>query len=78
MAKQKFPKRSMRANFKDGSFKEFKITRAVKLNLSDESDQRIYLESLPDGTFRLMWTEGMLDEFSELVNLEMIRDDGEE
>jgi hypothetical protein len=66
--------RIMRANFKDGSHNDFKITRAVKLNVKDD-DKRIYLESLPDGTFRLMWTAGMLDEFSELVNLEMIRED---
>lgn len=76
MAKKNIPNRKMRANFNDGSFKEFQISKAVKLNLANENDQRIYLESLPDGTFRLMWTEGMLDEFSDLINLEMIREDG--
>ena len=64
----------MRINFKDGSHKDLDIAQAVSMKLSNENDNRIYLEQLHNGSFRLMWTEGLIEEFSDVVNLEMIRE----
>ena len=58
---------------KDGHIvKEVAITKATKVNM----DKPIfYIDDTKDGQMRLIWSSGMLDEFSEISTIEVIRDD---
>jgi hypothetical protein len=75
MAKKLKAKRAMRINMADGSYKDLPITQAVAMKTSKENDNRIYLEQLTDGTYRLLWTEDLITEFKDVQGFEMIRED---
>ncbi len=73
MGKKLKRKVSMRINKKDGTYKDLNIVQAVQMNAGDEG--RMYLEEVKDGNYRLMWTPGIIDEFSDIINFEILRED---
>lgn len=75
MAKKLTHKRTMRINMVDGSHKDLEISQAVSMKTSKKNDNRIYLEQLEDGTYRLLWTESLVAEFKDIQGFEMIRED---
>lgn len=75
MAKKVQGKRAMRIQMMDGSHKDLSISQAVSMKTSKENDNRIYLEQLTDGSYRLLWTEGIVKEFKDIKGFEIIRED---
>lgn len=66
------PKRSIRINFKDGSFKDLVLSKATSVKTQN---QMIYLDKLQDDSWRLIWNETLIPDFTQVVNLEVIRKD---
>ncbi len=75
MAKKQKKQEPKRAILLAGPDKELTISRATKINISDEGKQFIHLDQLKDGTFRLCWTSGIVEEWSTIQALIMIRED---
>ena len=71
-------KEPKRAVLLAGPDKELPITRATKINTKDGARQFIHLDQLKDGTWRLVWTSGLVDEWSEVRALIMIREDDDD
>lgn len=65
-------KRIIRINKKDGSFTDLQLARAVSVKTQNEM---INLEKLPDGTWRLIWNESLIPDFTEVVNFEVVREE---
>lgn len=65
-------KRAIRINFKDGTYKDLVLSKATMVKTKNEM---LYLDSLNDGTWRLIWNEGLIKDFTQVSNLEVIRDD---
>lgn len=74
MGKKVQGKRTMRIQMVDGSSKDLSISQAVAMKTSKENDNRIYLEQLNDGTYRLLWTEDIVKEFKDIKGFEIIRE----
>lgn len=65
-------KRTIRLNYIDGTFDDLELSRAVAIKTPNKT---MNLEELKDGTWRLIWTEGLIQDFSKLKNIEVVRDD---
>ena len=65
-------KRMIRINLKDGSFVDLELSRAVSVKTQNEM---LNLEKLPNGTWRMIWNESLIPDFTQVVNLEVIRED---
>jgi hypothetical protein len=65
-------KRAIKINFKDGSSKDLILSRAASINTNKKM---INIDELPDGTWRLIYDENLIPDFSQVVNLEVIRED---
>jgi hypothetical protein len=78
MAKKKKPSEPKRAILLAGPDKELPITRATKLNIREPNKQFIHLDQMKDGTWRLCWTAGIVEEWSEVKALLMIREDDDD
>lgn len=65
-------KRSIKINLVDGTFKELILSRAT---LIKTQNKMMNLEELKDGTWRLIWSEGLIDDFSKVSNFEIVRED---
>lgn len=70
--KQDNVQRSIRINFTDGTFKDLKLSRAVSVKTQNEM---LNLEMLADGTWRLIWNESLIPDFTKVDNFEVVRDD---
>lgn len=57
------PKRSIIIKYKDGSTKELELSKAT---LIKTNDQFIRLDQLKDGKWRLIWSEGLIKDFSQV------------
>ena len=80
MARKKKPKKKepKQAILLAGPDKELPITRAVKIKITEEGRQFIHLDQMKDGTWRLAWTSGVVEEFSEVRALIMIREEDDD
>ena len=65
-------KRVFRIHFKGGSFKDLELARATKLKLRNDYEV-IHLDKLEDGRFRLTFTESLVEDFSQVENIEVLR-----
>ena len=65
-------KRIIRINRKDGTFTDLELSRAVSVKTSKKT---INLEELPDGSWRMIWNESLIPDFTQVANLEIIRED---
>lgn len=65
-------KRAIRINLKDGSFLDLELSRAVSVKTKNEM---LNLEKLADGTWRMIWNESLIPDFTQVVNFEVIRED---
>lgn len=70
----KMPTRELKINFKDNTSKILNIKKSSIVNLTNDKEF-IYLERMPDGDWRLTWTNSLVEDWSNVVNLEMIRND---
>ena len=51
---------------------ELEISKAVAIN----SPKKMFnLEELPDGTYRLIWSKDLVENFSEIIGIDIIRED---
>lgn len=64
-------KRAIRINLKDGSFLDLELSRAVSVKTKNEM---LNLEKLADGTWRMIWNESLIPDFTQVVNFEVIRE----
>jgi hypothetical protein len=64
-------KRTFKINYVDGTSKELEISRGARMN-SDEG--LLYLERLKDGKWRLLFSQDIAQEFSQIKGFEIIRD----
>ena len=65
--------RVVRINFNDGSSKNLELSKAVCIN--DEIKTLIELEKLKDCSYRLIFSKSLIDDFSKVKNIEIIRKD---
>ena len=65
-------KRAIKLNFTDGTSEELVLSKATLIKTNKEM---LNLEKLDNGTWRLIWSEGLIPDFSKLVNLEIVRED---
>jgi len=64
--------RSIAIKFKDGSEKELKLSRAT---LIKTEKQFVNLDQLKDGSWRLIWSEGLIGDFAQVEGFEVRRKD---
>lgn len=67
----KEPKRTIRINFNDGTFRDLVLSKATLIKTKSEM---MNLEKLNNDTWRLIWSEGLIDDFSKVVNFEVVRE----
>lgn len=65
-------RRAIRINFNDGKYFDLELSKAVSIKTEKPT---INLEQLKDGSYRLIYTECLIDDFSKVNNLEIIRED---
>jgi hypothetical protein len=65
-------KRTIRINFNDGTFTDLELSKATSVRTKNEM---LYLDKLNDGSWRLIWNESLINDFSKVINLEIIRED---
>jgi hypothetical protein len=65
-------KRTLRINFEDGTFKDLNITKATSVKTNNEM---IYFDKLKDDSWRLIWNESLISDFSKVTNFEIVRED---
>ncbi len=65
-------KRIIRINFNDGTFRDLNLSKATLIKTNMEM---MNLEKLKDDSWRLIWSEGLIDDFSKVVNFEVVRED---
>jgi hypothetical protein len=56
---------------KDGTTVVLPIVAATKLKVPKPM---LHLDQMPKGGFRLIWSEGMIDEFAEIERFEVVRE----
>ena len=66
------PKRTIRIV---GPGVDLPITVATKVKLTDAGKQFIHIDQLKDGNWRLVFTSGVVDDWSKVESLLMIRED---
>lgn len=64
-------KRTLRINFEDGTFKDLNITKATSVKTNNEM---IYFDKLKDDSWRLIWNESLISDFSKVTNFEIVRE----
>jgi len=65
-------KRSIRINFQDGSFQDLELSKAASVKTSQSM---INIDKMKDGKWRLIYDENLIPDFTQVVNLEIIRED---
>ena len=65
-------KRAMRINYIDGTFIDLEISKATSVKTSKSM---INLDKLDNGTWRLIYDESLISDFSKVSNFQMIRED---
>jgi len=65
-------KRSIRINFQDGSFQDLELAKAASVKTSQSM---INIDKMKDGKWRLIYDENLIPDFTQVVNLEIIRED---
>lgn len=69
-------KRAIEIEFKDGSTKELEIGKVVAMNGSSEhTSGKIYLEQMKDGKWRLLYTEDVIEDFTQVKGFNVVRED---
>jgi hypothetical protein len=73
MSKNKLPKvkRALRINFNDGASIDLDIQKATTVKTSKSM---INFDKLDDGSWRLIYDENLIPDFSKIVNFEMVRE----
>jgi hypothetical protein len=66
------PKRSIIIKYKNGNTKELELSKAT---LIKTNDQFIRLDQLKDGKWRLIWSEGLIKDFTQVECFNIIRKD---
>lgn len=51
---------------------ELEISKAVAI---DSPKKTFNLEELPDGTYRLIWSKGLVENFSQIIGMDILRED---
>jgi hypothetical protein len=67
------PKRIIRINFSDDNCKDFEISKAASI---DTDNTVLSIEKGKDGKFRLIFGKKYIDDFSKVLNITMVRDEG--
>ena len=67
----KNPRRELIIVKKDGSTVPLRIAKAVKIKTPKPI---LHLDQLKDGNYRLVWSEGLIDEFSEIDRFDIVRE----
>jgi len=65
-------KRSINIKFKDGTVKKLPLSKAAKINTDKEV---IEISKLRDGTYRLLFSSSLIDDFTKVECLEVERND---
>lgn len=65
-------KRSIVLVLKDGTTKELVLSKATAIKAPTG---RLNLDELPDGTWRLLWNEDLLKDFSQLERIDIKLED---
>ena len=65
-------KRSIIVRFKDGSKKELPLSKAT---LVKSTMPFLHVDQLKDGTFRLVWGESLVKDFSQVEGIDILRVD---
>jgi plasmid rolling circle replication initiator protein Rep len=65
-------KRAIRINLNDGTYKDLELSKAVTVKTKNEM---LNLEKLPDGTWRMIWNESLIEDFTKVVNFEVVREE---
>jgi hypothetical protein len=65
-------KRSIVIKFKNGTEKELPISKASQIDVKKEM---IHLDKRADGTWLLVWTKSLIDEFKDVDRFEIRRED---
>ena len=73
--KKKNKSEPKRAILLTGPDKELPITRGVKINIREEGRQFIHIDQMKDGNWRLCFTAGVVEEWSEIKALVMLREE---
>lgn len=63
----------VRKIYLNGIDKELNITKATQVNISKDKDF-IYLDKLPDGNWRLVYTSNIIEDFSKIKSFDIIRE----
>ncbi len=67
---KKQPVRILRIHKKDNAYIDLPLSKATSV---DTKKSKIYLDKLEDGTWRLIWDKNLIEEFSDFLNMEMLR-----
>ena len=65
-------KRTFRFHTKDGH-EDFDISKVTAIMIPDFDS--IHLDRLSDGTYRLIYGKGLIEDFSQIESIEMVRED---
>jgi hypothetical protein len=65
-------KREIIIKLKDGSEKRLELSKATKLKMDASL---LHLDKLKDGTWRLIWSEDIVDQFSDIDFIDINRED---
>lgn len=68
--KNSIESRSLKINFDDGTFKEIVLSKTTKINCDAGM---FHLDKLKNETWRLIFSEDFVDDFSKINNIEIIR-----
>lgn len=68
--KKKMIKRAIRIRTKDGDM-ELELSRATSVRTDK---QMIHLDKLEDGTWRLVYNENLIPDFSKVIGFDIIRE----
>jgi len=65
-------RRAIRIVMKDGSYKELELSKATSI----KSDlEMLHLDGLPDGSWRLIFSKDIVEDFSKIERFDIVRED---
>lgn len=64
-------KRKIRIEFMDGSNTDLELSKATSVNTKQ---QMLHLDKLNDGTWRLIYNEELIPDFSKIVGFKVVRE----
>ena len=68
-------KRAIEIEFNDGQTKELEIGKAVAMKgQTEHTNGQIYLEQMKDGKWRLLYTEDVIEDFTQVKGFNVIRE----